>query len=132
VKKIIIIPILLLGIGSFVIYFTREVKKEEVEAGPLCMPEQDESIVPTKNVIKTKFNDYVLEQLSTSARYVKIVTKKGSCLYVKKDKMGTAPCPDPEYQSDFLYDAESGLLKDPVSFLCVDLSQKKPILKSCP
>lgn len=131
-KKIIIIPILLIGIVSLVIYFTGEVKKEQVEAGPLCMPEQDESIVPKKNVIKTKFNDYVLEQLSTSARYVKIVTKEGSCLYVKKDKMRTAPCPDPEYQSDFLYDAESGLLKDPVTFLCVDLSQKIPILKSCP
>ncbi len=130
-KKIIIIPILLLGIGSLVIYFTGEVKKEQVEAGPLCMPEQDESIVPKKNVIKTKFDDYVLEQLSTSARYVKIVTKKGSCLYVKRNKIGTAPCADPEFNSDFLFDSQNGLLKDPVSLNCVELSKKTPALKKC-
>jgi hypothetical protein len=131
VKKIIIIPILLLGIGSVVIYFTREVKKEEVEAGPLCMPEQDQSIVPTKNVIKTKFNDYVLEQLSTSARYVKIVSKSGMCLHVKKNKLGTAPCADPEFNSDFLFDSQSGELKDPISLECVELSKKKPYLRPC-
>lgn len=113
------------------IYFTGEVKKEQVEAGPLCMPEQDESIVPKKNVIKTKFDDYVLEQLSTSARYVKIVTKKGSCLYVKRNKIGTAPCADPEFNSDFLFDSQNGLLKDPVSLNCVELSKKTPALKKC-
>lgn len=115
-----------------VIYFTRFYKPLEVNSGPLCMPEQDENVIPTKNRIDTKYEGYSLEQLSTSTRYVKIVTKDGSCLHVKKNKLGTAPCPDPEYQSDFLYDAESGLLRDPVSLLCVDLTQKSPSLKNCP
>ncbi len=114
------------------IYFTRFYKPIEVNSGPLCMPEQNENVIPTKNRIETKYEGYSLEQLSTSARYVKIVTKSGSCLFVKKNKLGTAPCPDPEYQSDFLYDAKSGLLRDPMSLLCVDLSKKSPGLKNCP
>jgi hypothetical protein len=114
-----------------VIYFARGVKKEQVDAGPLCMPEQDESVVPKKNVIKTKYDDYILQQLSTSTRYVKIVTKKGSCLYVKRNKIGTAPCADPEFNSDFLFDSQNGLLKDPISLECVELSKKKPYLRPC-
>jgi hypothetical protein len=131
VKKKIIILILLLGIGSIVIYFKRGEKKELVDTGPLCMPEQDESIVRKKNVIKIKYDGYVLEQLSTSARYVKIVTKEGSCLYVKRNKMGTAPCADPEFNSDFLFDSQSGVIKDPISLECVELSKKKPYLRKC-
>jgi len=114
-----------------VIYFARGVKKEQVDAGPLCMPEQDESVVPKKNVIKTKYDDYILQQLSTSTRYVKIVNKSVLCLHVKKNKIGSGPCSDPEFNSDFLFDSRSGLLRDPISLQCVDLSKKNPSLKKC-
>lgn len=129
IKKIVFF-VVIVSIVS-VISFKRFYKPSEVNTGPLCMPEQDSNVTPTKKRIETKHKGYSLEQLSTSTKYVKIVTQSGSCLHVKKNKLGTAPCPDPEYQSDFLYDSESGSLRDPISLLCVDLSQKSPVLKNC-
>ncbi len=51
--------------------------------------------------------------------------------YLLVNKIGTAPCADPEFNSDFLFDSQNGLLKDPISLECVELSKKKPYLRPC-